>query len=243
VSAAERERADRATLAEVVDHVVRVESCDADEARRQISKTLANGNLWPLRWEDEQPLPKGSTGGLVMPVDFPPRRWSETEIENIDWEAGTAFDRSEYSPRKGRKRRLLIYRLAIARCWPEKPAGLPGGQVDATSAQLRTGTREDKSVRPSAPLEPKIAAEGVGIAHRVDPLETRTRARRPRRDEKRQEIIQAIAALSRSTKWDESTDKERCGLVEEQLGKPKNWCTLRTLRRAIADAQAAGQHC
>jgi hypothetical protein len=114
ISAARRERANWQRLPEVVELIVKVDGCQPEEAQRQISEALADGDLWPLRWEHERPLPRGSTGGLTMPLDHPPRRWSKAQLGNIDWAAGTALDQSEYTPRKGRRRCLLIHRSAIA---------------------------------------------------------------------------------------------------------------------------------
>jgi hypothetical protein len=60
-----------------------------------------------------------------------------------------------------------------------------------------------------------------------------TKARRPRRDEKRSKIVVAVNALAQSKRWQESRDKERCQLVDLHLGWPKGSCKLSTLRRAV----------
>ena len=62
-----------------------------------------------------------------------------------------------------------------------------------------------------------------------------SKSRKTRRDEKRPAIAKAVASLDGLEVWEQSSDKERCELVERQLEKPSGWCTLRTLRRAIAD--------
>lgn len=133
ISPAEREQAIWRTLPEAVTHVVRVAGCQPEDARRQISNALANSDLGPLRWEDARPFPKFSTGGLDMPRDEPPQRpWTKNEIAKIDFEDGTALDRSEFAPRRGRRRRLLIHPLRIAQWWPE-PEGQSANQTRGQS--------------------------------------------------------------------------------------------------------------
>jgi hypothetical protein len=117
-SRGERRRTDYWTLPEVVAYVERVDCCQPEEARRQISHALADGNLWHLRWVDERRWLSGPTGRASIPFDEPPRRWSDAEIAEIDWVDGTAVDHSEFAP--GRRRCLLIHRLSIARWWPER---------------------------------------------------------------------------------------------------------------------------
>jgi hypothetical protein len=157
ISRAERDRANWRTLPEVVAHVVRVDGCQSETARSQIGAALASGDLWPLCWEDWRPSPSGPTGGAAIPFDVPSRKWSKTEIEKIDWVDGTAFDRSEYGflKKQGRRlmfrrRRLLIYRLAIAQWWPESAPSRPkptAAELDAWMRQHVTrGTKRDDAI-------------------------------------------------------------------------------------------------
>jgi hypothetical protein len=150
ISPAEREQANWRTLPEAVADVVRVDGCQPENARGQIGNALASGDLWPLRWEDWRPSPSGPTGGATISSDVPPRKWSKAEIAEIDWEGGTAVDRSEFSPAEGRRRRLLIHRLRIAQWWPEpnrtrgKPGPKPGlraGIAKKMLADLLSGRR------------------------------------------------------------------------------------------------------
>jgi len=62
-----------------------------------------------------------------------------------------------------------------------------------------------------------------------------SKSRKSRRDEKRPEIAQAVASLAELKVWGQSSDKERCELVEQHLKKSRGWCSVSTLRRAIAD--------
>ena len=61
------------------------------------------------------------------------------------------------------------------------------------------------------------------------------RERKLRHDEKRPEIAKAVAALIDTADWEKSKLKERCRLVDQQLGKAPGWCPDYTLRRALAD--------
>jgi hypothetical protein len=63
--------------------------------------------------------------------------------------------------------------------------------------------------------------------------------RRPRRDARRSEIHMAVVALRDMEDWRAASDKIRCRLVEQHLGKPGGWCTPSTLRRAMQDAESA----
>jgi hypothetical protein len=90
LSPAARERANWLTLPEAVAYVMRVERCQLEEARRQIREAIANGDLGPLRWEDASASPSGPPGGATMPLDEP------TDFTDIDWQDGTAIDRSEF---------------------------------------------------------------------------------------------------------------------------------------------------
>jgi hypothetical protein len=92
-------------LQEAIAQLIRVKGDSAEDARRRLGERLRKGDLWPLRWGDPPLL---STGGLAMPTDSPPRQWSSAEIAEIDWDAGTAVDRSEFSPPGGRRRCLLL---------------------------------------------------------------------------------------------------------------------------------------
>jgi hypothetical protein len=158
MSPAARERANWRTLPEAVAHIVRVDRCQPDGAQRQIGEALGSGDLSPLRWEDEQPTPR--VGGAMMPDDAPPRKWSAADIAEIDWEHGTAIDRSEYGFLKKqrrrlmfRRRRLLIHRLAIAQWWPESAA--PPSRPKPTAAELDAwmqhrvtrGTKRDDAIQ------------------------------------------------------------------------------------------------
>jgi hypothetical protein len=130
-------RANWLTLPEAVAQIVRVDPCQPEDAQRQLGNALANGDLWPLCWEDERVVPTGpNAAGVSFPIDIPPQKWSKAEIERIDWEDGTAFDRSEFTPRKGRRRRLLIHRLAIRQWWPESKEQPARGQPKPTPAEL-----------------------------------------------------------------------------------------------------------
>jgi hypothetical protein len=155
ISPAEREQANWRTLPEAVAHVARVSSCQPEDARSRISNALANGGLWPLCWADEQPLPSGSTGGFMVPNDFPPRKWSKAEIDEIDWEAGTTLDRSEYSPPKGRRRCLRIHRLAIEEWWPERKEEPAKKRAKPNPEQLDTWMLQ--KVEPGAKRDDTIA--------------------------------------------------------------------------------------
>jgi hypothetical protein len=62
---------------------------------------------------------------------------------------------------------------------------------------------------------------------------------RRRRDEKRPEIAQAVAAVKNSPKWETARNKDRARIIERHLGHPEGWCSLRTLGRAIADCDTA----
>jgi hypothetical protein len=119
VSAAEREQANWRTLIDAVAHVTGLEKCSRDEARRQISSALADGNLWPLQWKDGRTPRFGSPGGLTMALDIPPQKWSEAQLAEIDWAEGTALDRSEFSD-PPRRRALLIHKGALERWWHDK---------------------------------------------------------------------------------------------------------------------------
>ena len=154
VSRAERERADWRTLPEVVAHIVRVDPCQPEDAPRQLGNALAHGVLWPLRWEDTLGLPSGPNPA-TMPLDLPQAKWSKAEIDEIDWGDGTAIDRSEFSPRGGRRRRLLIHRLAIRQWWPAAPAVAKeaGGQVIVDTAPA-------KPEPPSTPAPSKAQTPG-----------------------------------------------------------------------------------
>jgi hypothetical protein len=140
-------------LPEAVAHVLRVDHCQPEDAQWQISNALASGDLWPLRWEDIRALPSGPTGGATMPDDLPSRNWSKGEIEEIDWEGGTAIDRSEFSPPGGQRRRLLIHRLRIAQWWPE-PKGPPStkrplptaAELDAWMSRVKRGDKRDDTI-------------------------------------------------------------------------------------------------
>jgi hypothetical protein len=55
-----------------------------------------------------------------------------------------------------------------------------------------------------------------------------------RRNEKRNEICEAVERLQGTEDWKTGTDKKRCIYVEESLDKPRGWCTVTTLRRAIS---------
>jgi hypothetical protein len=59
-----------------------------------------------------------------------------------------------------------------------------------------------------------------------------------RRDATRPKIAEAVKALRHLDKW-RTSDKSRCTLVEQHLSKPNGWCTVSTLRRAIADLDKA----
>jgi hypothetical protein len=61
------------------------------------------------------------------------------------------------------------------------------------------------------------------------------KSKKPRRDEKRPAIIEALKTLVPSDNWEGRGDKERCILVERHLNKPAGWCKPRTLRRAITE--------
>jgi hypothetical protein len=135
-SRAERERAQWQMLPEVIALVCAVDGCDQKAARHQLSKILADGALWPLRWDNMQP-PLGFCGGLTVPDDLPPRRWGAAEIAEIDWELGTALDRSEFSPPEGRRRRLLIHRLALRPYWTDTAQSNTATPRDAANAELQ----------------------------------------------------------------------------------------------------------
>jgi hypothetical protein len=112
ISPTERERTNWGTLPEAIAYVMHADSCPREDARHEISGALANGALWPLRWEDKRPLPSGSTGGLTVPHDFLPRVWRKVEIDKIDWDVRTALNRSEFSD-PPRHWMLLIHRLKL----------------------------------------------------------------------------------------------------------------------------------
>lgn len=88
----------------------------------------------------------------------------------------------------------------------------------------------------SAPLaKPDRNANG-GAPSASDELKSSARQiRKRRRDEKRPEMIRAIADLEGSTEWQKAHDGQRCRMVERHLKKPELWCSVRTLNRAIAD--------
>jgi hypothetical protein len=167
LSPAERERLSWRTLAETVAHIVRVDQCQPEHARSQISNALLNGDVWPLRWEDERTLPAGPTGGLTMPPDLPPRRWSEADIGEIDWEIGTAIDRSEYSPPNGRPRRLLIHRSAVEKWWPERQGHPTTEPRSGTYASTAAAAEQPAiSTAPTRSQQTKIEAARSWIAEK-----------------------------------------------------------------------------
>jgi hypothetical protein len=119
LSRAERERAQWFTLPEAVAHICESDGCDREAARQQLQHALSDGALGVLRWEDARAGPAGHrAGGATIPLDIPPGRnpdyWRN---ENINWEAGTVLDHSEYA-HPPRHRRLLIRRLALQSHWP-----------------------------------------------------------------------------------------------------------------------------
>jgi hypothetical protein len=145
-SRAERERARWATLPEVVEHVMAADGCDLDAARQQVRSALYDRALNPVRWEDAQPSPR--VGGATVPLDDPVLM-PDTEI---DWDAGTLFDVSEYSLPPGRRRRLLILWLRVREHWPEKEVKASSGSVaDIGAARRQRGrpprTREATAAR------------------------------------------------------------------------------------------------
>lgn len=97
--------------AEAVAYIVSIEDCAPEAARNQISEALDDGALWPSRWADARPTPRG-TGGLTGPDDLPARYWNGAATASINWQAGTALDCSEYC-NPPRQRRLLVHRLAL----------------------------------------------------------------------------------------------------------------------------------
>jgi len=68
---AEQERANWRTLPEAVAHVMRIDRCSGEDARRQINDALGDGAL-TLRWEDAPPPPSGD-GRIFLPLDRPPK--------------------------------------------------------------------------------------------------------------------------------------------------------------------------
>jgi hypothetical protein len=134
-SRSERERARWATLPEVIEHVMAADGCDGDAARQQVRSALYDGALNPLKWEDRQPSPR-NVGGIAVPLDDP-QLMPDSEI---DWDAGTLLDVSEYSPPPGRHRRLLILWLRVREHWPEKEAEAnSGGVADISAARRNRG--------------------------------------------------------------------------------------------------------
>jgi hypothetical protein len=63
--------------------------------------------------------------------------------------------------------------------------------------------------------------------------DVKPKTRKPRRDETRPEIIEALKTLAASSDWKGRTDKERCILIARHLEKPAGWCKPWTLRRAV----------
>jgi hypothetical protein len=64
--------------------------------------------------------------------------------------------------------------------------------------------------------------------------------RKRRHNEKRPEIVQAIAALAETSAWKNAGAKERCKLVEEHLKRDAGWCRPRTLDHAITEFSKTG---
>jgi hypothetical protein len=137
----------------VVEHVMAADGCDGDAARQQVRSALYDGALNPLKWEDTQPSPR-NVGGITVPLDDP-QLMPDGEI---DWDAGTLIDVSEYSPPPGRHRRLLILWLRVREHWPEKEAEASSGSVaDISAARRKRGrppvereaTRGEDEGRPS----------------------------------------------------------------------------------------------
>jgi hypothetical protein len=231
-SPAEREQANWLTLPEAQEYVVRVDKCSPEDAQHQISRALGNGAL-KLRWEDERPMRRFSAGGLTTPLDQPPRYWTTDQIEEIDWQSGTAIDRSEFSDaeaeNEGRKRKILIHRLSLEHLWKleETPAANESRGAEPKldfMGKIRNITERFSGTRTAE----QRRAEPRGDAPKKE--------RKVRRDEKRPEIARAVADLKDSKEWQEASDKKRCRMVEGQLGKPRDWCSPRTLRRAMGEA-------
>jgi hypothetical protein len=51
MSEAQRDRAKWLLISELVELVRTAEACSAEDAQRQIRAALADGALWPLKWE------------------------------------------------------------------------------------------------------------------------------------------------------------------------------------------------
>jgi hypothetical protein len=83
-----------------------------------------------------------------------------------------------------------------------------------------------------------VAMASLGFQPEPQPvtlINLSVKPKKPRRDEKRSAIIEALKTLVPSDNWEGRSDKERCILVEQHLNKPVGWCKPRTLRRAITE--------
>jgi hypothetical protein len=119
-SKAERERENWMTLPEAVVHISLADNCgDETVARRQLVMALADGELWPLKWEKERGgrvAPSFGYTAVPAPTDTPPRGrdWLQAKIR---WKTGKVRDDwSEHQD--GKWRVLLIHRLSVEKHWP-----------------------------------------------------------------------------------------------------------------------------
>jgi hypothetical protein len=91
----------------------------------------------------------------------------------------------------------------------------------------------------AAPPTPASPNRPTAAAVDKEPGARAAKPRKRRSDETRSAIIEALVVIDGSEDWKNSKYGGRCRLVEQHLVKPKGWCTLRTLGRAIA-ARARG---
>lgn len=94
---AQQERAQWISLSELVEIVEAESDCSIEAAREQIRNTLADGAIWPLRWEPE-PL-YGYTPHKI-PMLGPPVANVHWRKIKIDWESSRIFDDFEIVRRK-----------------------------------------------------------------------------------------------------------------------------------------------
>jgi hypothetical protein len=111
VSKAERERAEWVKLPALVTQVQEADACDAKAARKQIRAMLADGVLWPLRWENPLSAPwsilpaRGGKGWLTAKIN-----WKTGKVLDTDNDGLTAEGRAVWAPKR---RMLLIHCIPV----------------------------------------------------------------------------------------------------------------------------------
>jgi hypothetical protein len=161
---------------------------------------------------------------------------------------GLRPDRSTGKP--GKRRDLILHPVDYMIDWiGEPPSGLCEHEPCARRRVAEFGP--DRGQRDTDVFENLtiVAGDWERICHGIVPAgllgpeasAAERGVRKLRRDGKRAAILSALEVLTALPEWPDLRDGERCRRVEQHLGKPSEWCTLRTLGRAITDFESRPQ--